>query len=178
MKKVSFTLKSLFITGLVIGMASFVQAQTVGAGAWMVGGQAGFASASTDGVDDAVNVITIAPNVGYFVIDNLGIGLNLSFTNTSFGDNGVTDIGVGPYARYYVYQGLFPQVGVSYMSSKVKDQDAVTQTDINLGVGYSFFLNNSVAIEPMLAYTIGGGDDPTTNVFGLLIGIQAFLGRN
>lgn len=44
MKNVSFTLKSLFITGLVIGMASFVQAQTVGAGAWMVGGQAGFSS--------------------------------------------------------------------------------------------------------------------------------------
>ena len=29
----------------------------------------------------------------------------------------------------------------------------------------------------MLGYTIGGGDDPKTNSFGLMIGVQAFLGR-
>lgn len=177
MKNVSFTLKSLFITGLVIGMASFVQAQTVGAGAWMVGGQAGFSSDKTDGEDDAFNSLLIAPNIGYFVMDNLGIGLNLGFGRFSQGDLSSTAIGIGPYARYYVYQGLFPQVGIMYNSVKFEDEDAVTATDINLGIGYSFFVNNSIAIEPMLGYTIGGGDDPKTNSFGLMIGVQAFLGR-
>lgn len=169
--------KTLMVSALVLGLATFTQAQTVNAGAWMVGGQAGFVSAKVDGADDAVNVFTVSPNIGYFVIDNLGIGLNLGITNTSFGDFSNTVFGVGPYARYYVFQGLFPQVGIHYTSDKDKDQDAETMTDINLGVGYSFFLNNSVAVEPMLVYQIGGGD-PQVNTFGLTIGIQAFLGRN
>ena len=170
-------LKSLFIAGLVIGMATLSQAQTVSAGSWMLGGQAGFQSDKTDGEDDALNTLLISPNIGYFIIDNLGIGLNVGFASLSQGDNSATVIGIGPYARYYVFQGLFPQVGIMYNSTKVDDFDAVTGTDINLGVGYSFFVNNSIAIEPMLGYTIGGGDDPKTNSFGLMIGVQAFLGR-
>lgn len=166
---------ALCLMGLLFTVQS--QAQTVNAGAWMVGGLAGFESSKADGDDDATNTILINPNIGYFVIDNLGIGLNLGFANVSHGDFSSTGLGVGPYARYYVFQGLFPQVGIMYNSTKFEDEDAVTSTDINLGVGYSFFLNNSVAVEPMLGYTIGGGDDKT-NTFGLMIGVQAFLGRN
>jgi hypothetical protein len=171
--------RTLFATILLLAgflFSSGLQAQTVNAGAWMIGGDAGFASAKTKDVDDAVNILYLNPSIGYFPIDNLGIGLRLGFQNISFGDFGSTQFGIGAMARYYVFQGLFPQVGFMYNSSKIKDgPDAATDTDINLALGYSFFLNNSVAIEPMLAYNINSED---VNTFGLGIGIQVFLGRN
>lgn len=176
MKNNMTSFKTLMVSALVLGLATFSQAQTVSAGSWMIGGMAGFSSATADGADDALNTITISPNLGYFVIDNLGIGVNVGFVSQSLGDASLTQVGIGPYARYYVYQGLFPQVGIMYNSIKFDDEDADTSTDINLGVGYSFFLNNSIAVEPMLSYTIGGGDSKV-NTFGLMIGIQAFLGR-
>lgn len=142
----------------------------------MIGGDAYFTSTSIDGVDDNINLISINPNVGYFIMDNLGVGVRLGVDLLSQGDNSQTDFGIGAFARYYVFQGLFPQVGFTYNSFKIKDgPDATTSTDLTLGVGYSLFLNNSIALEPMLVYNI---NSEKVNTFGLGIGIQAFLGRD
>jgi len=55
-------------------------------------------------------------------------------------------------------------------------------TTLNLGVGYSWFLNNAVAIEPMVQYNIYSAADDGVfsdySRFGFNIGVQAFLGRN
>lgn len=59
-------------------------------GKWLFGSEAGisFASSSADfefdgedsGVESKVSSFRINPNVGYFVIDNLSIGLDVDFT--------------------------------------------------------------------------------------------------
>lgn len=173
--------RTLFAAVLLLAgflFTSGLQAQTVNAGAWMIGGDAGFASNKVKDADDATTTIFLNPNIGYYIMDNLGVGLRLGFNNISVGDAGATSFGIGAMARYYVYQGLFPQVGFMYNSFKIKDgPDAATDTDINLGLGYSFFLNNSVAIEPALFYNINS-EEANGNTFGLGIGIQVFLGRN
>jgi outer membrane protein len=173
--------RTLFATILLLAgflFSSGLQAQTVSAGTWMLGGEAGFASTKVKDVDDSYNTIYLNPNVGYFIMDNLGVGLRLGFQNNSFGDASSTGFGIGAMARYYVFQGLFPQVGFMYNSFKVKDgPDAATDTDINLGLGYSFFLNNSVALEPQLYYNINS-EEANGNTLGLSIGLQIFLGRD
>ncbi|MBP6184907.1 MAG: outer membrane beta-barrel protein [Chitinophagaceae bacterium] len=173
--KTTRTFSALALVVAAFLCSSNLQAQTVNAGAWMIGGDAGFSSASYDGVDDALTTISLNPNIGYFIMDNLGVGLRLGVESQTQGDNGLTIFSVGPFARYYVWQGLFPQVGFNYNSVKVKDGgDATTSTDIDIAVGYSLFLNNSIALEPALYYNIGDG----VNTFGLRIGVQGFLGRN
>ncbi len=167
---------ALCLMGLLFTVQS--QAQTVNAGAWMLGGSLGFDSSKEKDADDATNTITINPNIGYFVIDNLGVGLNVLYASETVGDADPNSVlGIGAFARYYVFQGLFPQVGFGFNSFTLGDEDAVTGTTIDFGVGYSFFLNNSVAVEPRVNYAITSGDFEY-NTFGLMIGVQAFLGRN
>lgn len=175
MKNLLKTTLSVFILALTCQL-SFGQANQ---GAWMVGGSVGFTSHSIKDVDDKTTDINVSPNVGYFVINNLAVGLNLDWNSSKTGDaDADTDLGIGPWARYYVYKGLFAQAGYNYRSLKLGGGDAVNGGNILLGVGYSWFLNNSVAIEPALGYSIGSGDllkDHST--FGLRIGVQAFIGR-
>ncbi len=172
--KTTRTFSALALVVAAFLCTSNLQAQTVNAGAWMIGGDAGFASAKLDNVDDAFTTINLNPNIGYFIMDNLGVGLRLGFGTSSFGDISETQFRIGPFARYYVWQGLFPQVGFNYLSYKFEDEDAETSTNIDIAVGYSLFLNNSIALEPALFYNIGDG----VNTFGLRIGVQGFLGRN
>ncbi len=85
---------------------TFLQAQT-SQGNFMIGGGFGFSSQSRQNNNDYVDNYTyLEPSVGYFVIDNLAVGLNLFVGGGKF-QNGVTDqqysdFGVGPFVRYYV----------------------------------------------------------------------------
>ena len=66
------------------------------------GGTLGWSSSSYDG--DAVSTtLMIAPSVGYFVIDNVGVnvGLNMS-TLTNEGQDGTTTTSFGLGAKYYM----------------------------------------------------------------------------
>jgi hypothetical protein len=55
-------------------------------------------------------------------------------------------------------------------------------TTMHMGIGYSWFLNNSVAIEPSLQYSIYSADEDGLLAdytrFGFNIGVQAFIGRD
>lgn len=78
-------------------------------------------------------------------------------------------------ARGYIVEGLFGQA--QYIWREYKESsfgDSKDSEDIFvLSVGYTAFLNNSIALEPMLFYSFEDGG----NVFGLRVGVQAFLGR-
>jgi len=80
---------------------------------------------------------------------------------------------LGPYARYYVYSGLYPQVKFVWE----KDEDPYfgdsTSTGFEFSLGYTVFLNESVALEPAVFYKTHDNYDS----YGLQIGFQAFLGR-
>jgi len=148
---------------------SQISAQTVGKGAWMVGGSAGFNIRSIEDVDDSETRIFLDPNLGYFIADDLAIGLHLAFTSTSFGGNSTSTFGLGPFVRYYVVDPIFIQAHV--------DLDLTEDgSDPRFGaaVGYSWFLNDGLAIEPALYFNTGAS---VTN-FGLSIGVQGFANHN
>jgi len=142
-----------------------ISAQTVGKGAWMVGGSAGFDIQSIKDVDDSQTTIFLDPTVGYFIADDLAIGLHLGFRSESVGGNSASTFGLGPFVRYYVTDPIFIQAFVDLDLSE-------NGRDPNFGaeVGYSWFLNNGLAIEPALYFSTG--NDITH--FGLNIGVQGF----
>jgi len=154
-------------------LSQTISAQAVNQGAWMVGGSAGFQSQKYKDADESTTYINLSPNLGYFIADDLAIGLALNLSSISSDGESVTDFGLGPFVRFYFADAIFAQAGVNL---GLGDSEF---TEFQVGVGYSWFVDNSVAIEPMLFYNSHSVDGDTFDysVFGLSIGIQAFAGR-
>ena len=105
----------------------------------------------------------IMPSVGYFVSQNIQVGLRLGYMSEKeeFDGDDVADMSsfmVGAFARYYCMPenrfSPFAQFGVDYMSSEVGVTDAVKTDgfDVGLGLGADFHLND----KWVLTTAIGG----------------------
>jgi len=158
---------------VIFSLPHFVSAQTVNQGAWMAGGSAGFSSEKYKEEDESTTYITINPDVAYYIIDDLAVGLNVNFSSTAYDGNSTSTTFVGPYVRYYITNPIFISVGANF------GLDDGAGTAFGAAVGYSWFLNNAVAIEPQVFFSSfnNDGDLNDGSEFGLSIGIQAFLGR-
>lgn len=161
---------SAFILCLMFAVTG--NSQAVNKGAWMIGGNIGFSSVSVKDSDISVNTFNFSPSVGYFVVDNLGIGLGVDYLSISIDGESDSFTYLTPAVRYYVYDALFAQV-----SYQLGLTDGLENT-LRIGAGYSWFLNNSVAIEPQVYYSLISDEDVDAAEFGLAIGVRAFIGRN
>ncbi len=106
---------------------------------------------------------------GYFLINNLAVGLNLSL-NKPYGSNDKT-FGIGPFARYYVAGKVF--LGAGYTSYNNSD---FSYSQIPIELGYAIFLADIVALEPSLFYTKYSGDAEGA-LFGVNLGVSIYFGR-
>lgn len=106
------TLKNYFpLLALLAGTTSLAQAQTtIPAGITLLGGGISYSRhTESQGQDVVTSQFRIAPNAGYFVADNLAVGLNLSYstgrtTISNYPQNDLdaaTALRVGPYVQYY-----------------------------------------------------------------------------
>ena len=179
-----FTKSTLALIALV-SLTGIVSAQTVNKNAWMLGGTMGFNSIKTEGNDTSEIWFNLSPNVGYYITNDLAIGARFSLFTYSYGGSVNYQVGVGPWARYYFINSLFAQAGMDFGSAGFDffsfNADGGSTT-IHMGIGYSWFLNNSVAIEPSLQYSIYSADEDgllaDCTRFGFNIGVQAFIGRD
>jgi len=120
-------------------------------GNWMFGGDATFYSFTTErkGLENLHSTnITINPNISYFVIDKLAVGLKIG---TSFQKNN-TSWAIGPVARYYFLEtdkifNLFTEASFKYGRNIPKGRNSTTGTSYNAKVGIVAFLNKSVGLE-------------------------------
>ena len=144
--------------------------------------------------EDTGDLITVrfATKSGYFFFPDIAIGLNaeLNYTrinvdSTRFGneDRTQTILLAGPFIRYYLNNGIFGELNVNAGVDVTKGGN---KTDIKsgaIGIGYAYFLNERIAIEPMLTfnYVQNRTDTAARNTkdsqFGpvLNVGIQAYL---
>ena len=168
-------LTALLVLAIMLCLGSNnLQAQTVNQGAWMAGGSLGFSTWKYKDADASYSWLKFGPNVGYYVIDDLGVGLNMDFVRYSYdGELLDADSYLSPFVRYYITDGFFGEVSLGL------ELDEGGGTLFSIAAGYSWFLNNSVAIEPQLFFDIYGneGDEDDYNEFGLLINFQIFLNR-
>jgi len=165
-------MKKITILSALVFCVSLVASAQTEQGRYMVGGSVGFSSmkdkqdvggTSTD--DDKHTNIWVMPTFGMFIADGIVVGAGLSITsNKDESDDGTfsqTNSGftLAPFGRYYHESGLFGHLNLEIGSGKVKTESGgssfESKTSIfgwRVGGGYALFLNNNVAVEPMITY--------------------------
>jgi len=136
--------------------------------------------------------LTAGPKAGYFIMDNLAMGLELELGISSDDDtdNTTTRIGLGPFAKYYFDNGLFGEATAVLGSSKTTSDFAGFEIEtksnalgFKIGGGYALFLGDHIAIEPAVFYVLQSSkpkgsfvDTKTTlSTIALTIGFTAFF---
>jgi len=191
--------KILLLLTLVVSLSFAVNAQTE-KGKWLVSGSTnvGFNSVSTKyknngmSVDGAkVNTFNVSPSVGYFVVDNLSIGLgvdyNTSSTKDEIGDKiSSSTFTVMPMATYFFTKNTtikpYLGAGAGYASYEQKiGSIAQTNNGFAWGVegGLAYFVSPKIALDLGLGYgqvsVKESGITVNANTFGAKVGFSLFL---
>lgn len=154
---------------LFAALVVFAASAQIEKGAILIGGASnlGFTSYDEDAGD--YSLFNVDVKGGYFVMDNLAIGLDLSYSKDSDDDDAL--VGIGPLVRYYVNGKII--LGIGYNIINYGDLDG---SSLPLEVGYAAFINKAIAIEPTLNYQMYGGDLDGSS-FGVNVGISFYLNR-
>jgi hypothetical protein len=165
-------MKKVFLFAAFTALTSLSFAQTSKSN-WMLGGSGSFTSTTPEG-GESTTKMNISPKVGYFVIDNLALGAEVSYTKNSSESNATTTF--GPFARYYFASlgtsaKLFGQGEAAFGS---EGGESVTQFGVHAGVAY--FFNNSIALEGSLGYDNMKVGEAKSSSFGVNVGFQIHFG--
>ncbi|WP_266205690.1 hypothetical protein [Pontibacter kalidii] len=126
---------------------------------------------------------------GYFLIHDLAIGLDLGLNHESYivSVEGAkqtfrrTYLLGGPFTRYYLDNGFFGELALKGGLLNFSTGDKTDIAQGTLGVGYAIFVNEKIAVEPMLSFRYTRewqGNDANVSFGPMLgVGIQAYLWR-
>jgi hypothetical protein len=148
--------KLIFLLPLMFSLISFSQSEKPIAKGNIIlsgGGTIQYYKSNHEGSVIKVTDISFNPGFGYFIIDNLAIGLNTNIGYSRYNNNKYYTLGIGPFVKYYFNNGLFLKMDLDY--SYLREIDSETKEknySIIPGVGYAFFINQKVSIEPCLSY--------------------------
>lgn len=109
--------------------------------------------------------------LGYMLEDNLMLLGQIGYNHN--GRDGVDDyFSVGAQGRYYIAQnGLYLGVGAKFVHAYSNYNDVMP----GLEVGYSFFLNRTVTIEPAVYYDQSFKNHSDYSTIGLRVGVGIYL---
>ncbi|WP_396163556.1 outer membrane beta-barrel protein [Flavobacterium sp.] len=122
-----------------------------------------FTFGSSNDKDNEVktNGFEIAPQVGYFLTENIAIGGKLGFASSKEETAGVdtedmSGLTLGAFGRYYFTPAnqfsLFANLGLDYASMKDKLADAkLNGFQAGLGAGMNYFVSSNFSIEAGVA---------------------------
>lgn len=159
---------------------------------WLVGGNASFSYTKStpnqsniffNNTESKTLLLSVEPNVGYFIIDKLAIGIKLGATNAystnlNFQIN-QTQLSLSPFLRYYFlkkdksYNLFFEPSYYKYTYKPLGMADGYA-----LKLGHVFFLNSSVGFETSLSYQKINGIDNNSESLLLGFGFQLYLEKN
>ena len=120
---------------------------------------------------------------GYFVVNNLCIGVKME-SEFNFLDGGRSiRIGAGPMIRYYIGKQQLMMFGhLSYVPSIVFRTSTVSNefiSHLKPGLGISYMLRPTISIEALLCYDHYNSNHKFKDSFSLLqIGINIFIPHN
>lgn len=110
----------------------------------------------------------IDAEAGYFVADSWLIKANVGYEHTRYTD----DVRVGLMARYYITQnGLSIGAGAEYDHFTPKNNDVMIPVEL----GYTFFLNEFITIEPAVYYKMSLHDFSNNSTVGVRIGFGYYF---
>jgi outer membrane protein len=120
-----------------------------------------FASTNDKDNEEKTNSFEIAPQVGYFLTENIAIGGKVGFGSYKMEDAGVdtedmSGLTLGAFGRYYFTPAnqfsLFANLGLDYSSMKDKLADAkLNGFQAGLGAGMNYFVSSNFSIEAGVA---------------------------
>lgn len=107
-------------------------------------------------------------NAGYFVADCVMLRANVGYEHTKH----IDDVSVGAGARFYFDQcGVFLGAGLEYDHFTPKSNDLLIPCE----VGYAFFVNRFITIEPSLYYKMSLHDFSNNSTVGFRIGMGFYF---
>jgi hypothetical protein len=190
---VCFTLSTLCIAQK---NESFLTDAYVVKGAWLLGGDLTSSWKSYSQNQGAVkNVdkgrifqINGAGKFGYFLFEDFALGLKATVSHFNLKSDSTagaptnTVVLAGPFIRKYLKDGVFGEASAGFGLDHYVDGGQSDLLAADLGIGYTYFLNKNIAIEPILALVYsrqkyGSASDLSYTEIGpeFRIGIQAFL---
>lgn len=214
--KTEITMKKLLsLLSATLLLSAIASAQFTAQGNFVIGSTLGFSAANSkitqnDGGGDIATEnptstqLNFAPNIGYFLADNLAVGISMDYTfnqveRTDGDNNEDSNLLFGPFGRYYV--PMAPDMAFFLESSfgfgnasdylLIAGEPQRINTNImafGLGPGFTIFSNSAIGIEALVKYNfarsrfdtdIAGVQRETvtrTNQFDFSIGFQFYLG--
>jgi hypothetical protein len=95
--------------------------------------------------------IDINPNFSYFFINNLALGISNTIGLSLEKSNNGYYLGIGPIIKYYLNNGLVFKAESSYLYGH-SELSKTNSVNFETGLGYAFFINSKVSIEPLFLY--------------------------
>jgi hypothetical protein len=156
---------------------------------------------------DKMTNINLLPKVGYFVVDNLALGLdvNIALSSTKYGEDSnkysQTLLSAGPFVRYYIPSSkVLPFIEINssfgainmkydYNDNSIREdvEDKISIMSIGGGVGLAAPLGERVTFDVLAGYNSLSLKDKEDNedndrwvigTLGLKVGFTIFLGSN
>ena len=154
---------------------------------------------------------SLSPGLGFLISDHIAVGANVSVGRSKLMQEEAsrnsysaletfsTQVGIGPFVRYYLKDAFFGEVSAGYLYTwdNIKNtfgtypfratSYSMDESDtyyVKAGLGYNYFLNEFVALEGMLSYgyhrqqSKNTNRESTNNEVFFSVGIQEFIARN
>ncbi|MBW6513957.1 MAG: outer membrane beta-barrel protein [Candidatus Syntrophosphaera sp.] len=144
------------------------------------GGTISYTSYKYNSDADASTLLTINPQVGYLIIDNLALDLNLAY---QMDNDDWSAFGIGAGARYF-FGNIYAGAGIMYQSESDEyfgEDFSVSATFLNVKAGYLLPIARNVFLDLGAKYDMGfgsyGGDGSGDNEQSKLTigaGLQVF----
>ena len=144
----------------------------------------------------------LSPDVGYFLTDNLLLGLNAPIDFYSSPAYKSSAIGINPYMKYYFLHSkkmsLFATANAGMSKYNVRyigyygrdtqgssvygttEKDWLNRYNYGLGIGANYFITKNVSLESSMVYNRYSYDNPFSSSWGNLdfnVGIKVFLNQ-
>ena len=154
-------MKKLFLLALGAIMAVGASAQS---GNWYAGGQLTFGRTTESVGGSKATQVTVLPEIGYNITDNLAVGSVLGVSYRKAGDEKKTVFKINPYLRYTYYSydrvNLFADLGVDMGIGRANGSTAV-EYGIGIRPGVSFDINDKFSLVAHLGFLgYQGGNRP------------------
>jgi outer membrane protein W len=150
-----FIIYLLIVCTLPCFAQSAIQSRTIN-----INGSLSFSSQTSEGENESRNVLSLNPQVGYFIFDNISLNLSLNYYRDSYNQYSITEWGIGPIIRYYLGNEkikFFPLIGYLYSEQIQSNTYASLLFPGNesiFGGGVNYFVTNNIAIETTVIYKI------------------------
>ncbi|MEP2669574.1 MAG: outer membrane beta-barrel protein [Cyclobacteriaceae bacterium] len=162
--------KIIVLIVFVAGIATSGYSQFIKQGTIIAGGSFEFNSHKDNDSDFKRSGLSLMPWAGFMVIDNFAVGgiLDVSTSTTESGGSKFTSNSfmAGPFARYYLDNGLFAH-GQFTLGGGKTDSGTVQKTSSNelkIGAGYAIRITDTVLLEPILGYMSRSQKDKDTDL--------------